>query len=135
MIGTLLGLVGFHRTATRDEPGTVSLSISNRLVAVWRLMALIPVTLRPGRARLSIRPVAAGSAAIPPITIGTVLVARAAAKTAGVPEATISSTLRSTSSAARAGSWSPASAKRTRRRGSRPRRSRARGALQQALGH
>ena len=50
-----------------------------------------PVTFPPGRPRLATSSTLTGSA-IPPITIGTVVVARLAARDAGVPRVAISST-------------------------------------------
>jgi len=67
---------------------------------------VMPVMLPPGRARLAMSPVATGSAAMPPMTIGIVLVASLAAKLAGVPEARMRRTFMATSSAASVGSRS-----------------------------
>ena len=67
---------------------------------------VMPVMFPPGRARLAMSPVATGSAAMPPMTIGIVLVASLAAKLAGVPDATMSWTFMAMSSAASAGSLS-----------------------------
>ena len=58
---------------------------------------VMPVMLPPGRARLAMSPVATGSAAMPPMTIGIVLVASLAAKLAGVPEARMRRTFMATS--------------------------------------
>ena len=67
----------------------------------------MPVTLPPGRARLSTRPVSTGSAERPVITMGIVLVAFLATPIGLIPPATrMISTLRRTSSAARSGSRS-----------------------------
>jgi hypothetical protein len=66
----------------------------------------MPVMLPPGRAKLTIRPVATGSALRLGMTIGIVPVASLAAKLAGEPDATIKSTFSATSSAASSGSRS-----------------------------
>jgi hypothetical protein len=47
----------FQRTATRDNAGTISLSISSRFPPRSGAIKLIPVTLPPGRAKLATRPV------------------------------------------------------------------------------
>src|SRR5215831_913042 len=64
----------------------------------------MPVTLPPGRARLSTWPATTGSIPLPVITIGIVLVAFLAARISGsAPATTMTSTLRRTSSAASSG--------------------------------
>ncbi len=62
-------------------------------------MAVNPVTLRPGRARLSAKPLATGSPKVT-ATIGTVADARRAAPVAAVPEVTMTSAFALTSSPA-----------------------------------
>jgi hypothetical protein len=99
-------LGGFQKTATRARPGTVLLSSSSRFPPSGEVIMLMLVMLPPGRARLATSPVSTGSAAMPPMTIGIVLVACLAAKLAGVPEARMSCTFMATSSAASAGSRS-----------------------------
>ena len=97
---------GFQNTATRERPGTVSLSNSSRFAPSCAAISVIPVMLPPGRARLAMRP---GLDRISGETAhhdrdGTV--ACLAAKLAGEPEATMRSTLAATSSAASSGSRS-----------------------------
>src|SRR4029453_13875624 len=58
------------RTATRLILGTASLSSSSRLPPSSLLRIVRPVTLPPGRARLSIRPALTGSVPPPTITMG-----------------------------------------------------------------
>ena len=82
--------------------GTASLSISSLLVLSSVAKLVNPVTLPPGRARLSTRPAATGSEPLA-ITIGIVVVAFLTANATGVAVTTIRSTLRRTSSAASSG--------------------------------
>jgi hypothetical protein len=93
----------FQMTATREAPGTTSLSSSSRFPAVAVAKMLSPVTFPPGRARPATSPLATGSE-LTGKTMGIVLVASLAARMAGSPpDATITSTSRRTSSAARLG--------------------------------
>ena len=67
----------------------------------------MPVTLPPGRARLSTRPASTGSTPAPTIMMGIVLVAFLAGFTKSPPPATtMTSTLRRTSSATSSGARS-----------------------------
>ena len=92
------------KTATREVCGTASLSSSSRLPPSSLERFVMPVTLPPGRARLSTRPASTGSTPAPIITMGIVLVAFLAARIHGPPPATtIISTLRRTNSAASSG--------------------------------
>jgi len=95
-------LVTFVNIATSARSGINALSSSRRLPMTCQDIRLNPVTLPPGRARLSTIPLAIGSE-LPPMTIGMVPVVCLAAMDARVADATITSTLRSTNSAARAG--------------------------------
>src|SRR5258707_2924985 len=63
------------RRSPADTPGAISLSSSSHFALVPLSKLINPVALPPGRARLSTRPVATGSAAIGN-TIGTVWVSR-----------------------------------------------------------
>src|SRR5262249_22363045 len=63
----------------------------------------MPVTLPPGRARLSTRPASTGSSPAPSKTMGIILVAFIAARTAGSPDTKRISTLSRSSSAASSG--------------------------------
>ena len=56
-----VGLRGSTSVATRLTLGAISLSSSSHLVAVAGSKWVNPVTLRPGRARLSAKPSATGS--------------------------------------------------------------------------
>ncbi len=102
--GSAFGSFGLKSAAKRAAPGSSSCSSPSRLVPVSTLMALIPVTLPPGRLRLATRPSWTGS---PPVrkTIGIVVVAALAASTdADVPGVTMTATRRRTRSAANSGS-------------------------------
>ena len=70
------------RTPTRDIFGTASLNSSSRFPLRSRVSLVSPVIFPPGRAKLSIRPVAIGSAGVT-MTIGIVLVACLAARIPG----------------------------------------------------
>ena len=54
-------LLGFHNTATRERPGTASLSSSSRFASSSTAIVKVPVTLPPGRARLEAIPSLTGS--------------------------------------------------------------------------
>ena len=89
--------VGSNKNATRESLGIVSLSSSNRLPARSGAREVKPVTLPPGRARLSTSPVDTGSE-VPTKTIGTVLICFAASTpplqtTTSTPSRTISSAI------------------------------------------
>ena len=86
-------------TANRRSLGTTSRNSSNRLPASSVCWTDRPVTLPPGRARLTTRPVLTGSPATAN-TIGMTDVARFAAITGGVAYVTMTSTLSRTYSAA-----------------------------------
>jgi len=62
---------GFQSTATRERPGTASLSSSSRFALSSGEILLSPVTFVPGRARLLTNPVPTGSVLMV-ITIGIV---------------------------------------------------------------
>ena len=98
----LSGLVGFARKATRESPGTTSLSSSSRFPSSSWTIVVEPVTFPPGRARLATSPVPTASPATA-MTIGIVFVACLAARAPGVPAVTIASTLILTRSETRAG--------------------------------
>ncbi len=102
---SLRGYAGPNRTATRPVLGTASLRSSSRFPSSSGPWILSPVIFFPGRAKLSTRPVATGSATAKK-TIGIVLVAFWAAWTAEAEAVMITSTLRPTSSAASSGSRS-----------------------------
>ena len=57
----VVGSRGFHKTATRERLGTVSLSSSNRFPAKVAPMVVNPVMLPPGLGRLSTSPSKTGS--------------------------------------------------------------------------
>ena len=97
------GSVALVSTAARLSDGMMSRSTPRILVPASEVVAEVPLTLPPGRAKLATSPLATGSPA-PIMTIGMSLVACLAATAAGVRYATIRSTLRRTSSAARLGS-------------------------------
>ena len=96
---TMIGLPTFPIIATRRSPGTRSRSKSSRSPARSVANTDSPVTLPPGRARLSTSPLPTGSPAAEK-TIGIVAVACFEATISGVPEVTIISTLRRANSAA-----------------------------------
>src|SRR5499426_258850 len=87
---------------TRASLGIASLSISSLLVFSSTAKFETPVTLPPGRARVSTKPEPTGSAAVA-ITMGMVVVAFFASNGVGPPEVTIRSTFRRTRSAASSG--------------------------------
>src|SRR5215475_9570805 len=91
-LAALLIFFGFHRTATRESLGTVSLRSSRRFPLNSGDSMANPVMLPPGRSRLAISPLPTGSA-LAAITIGIVLVAFLTDSIAGVDEVTITSTL------------------------------------------
>ena len=70
-----------QRTPTRDIPGTTSVSNSSRFPLNSRVSLVSPVIFPPGRAKLSIIPVATGSPVVT-MTMGIVLVACLAARIA-----------------------------------------------------
>jgi hypothetical protein len=90
----------------RETAGTASLRISRRFPLSATCRELTPVMLPPGCARLAMNPEAPGSPPPPTITMGTVLVARWAARIAAEPTATSTSTRSRTRSAASSGSRS-----------------------------
>ncbi len=98
----LLGLAGFHRTATRDTSGSTSLSTSNCFPIRSGAIIDTPVTFPWGRARLDTSPAPKGSITTD-MMIGIVLVACWATWLARPPTATMTCTFRRTRSAARAG--------------------------------
>ena len=93
------GSLSSASTPTRRTAGMSSRASSTLLPATSAPPLDCPVTLPPGLARLSTRPVATGSPA-PAITIGMSRVACFAANADGVKNVTMRSTLRRTSSAA-----------------------------------
>jgi hypothetical protein len=101
----LPGLAAFHKTATRETPGSVSLTRSSRFAASSGKRLADPVTFPPGRMRFAARPWPTGSESAMP-TMGIVAVACFEAWVAGAATATMTSTLSRTSSAARSGSRS-----------------------------
>src|SRR5439155_11140368 len=70
----LPGSFAFQTTARRDTFGTAARNKSNRLPLISDDRHVMPVTLPPGRERLSMRPAATASHAT--MTTGIVLVAR-----------------------------------------------------------
>jgi hypothetical protein len=68
-----VGVVALRNTATRFNEGAISLSNSSHLAAIAYSYIMNPVTLPPGRARLSTWPAATGSP-ITGNTMGTVRV-------------------------------------------------------------
>src|SRR3954451_24157891 len=86
----------FHSTATFLIVGTTSLINSSRLTDSSAAISVTPVTLPPGRAKLSTSPVATGSPA-PTTTTGIVADPCLAASAAGKPKAMITSTRSATS--------------------------------------
>src|SRR5262249_28830221 len=93
---------GSHSRATRVSLGTTSLSSSSRLPARSGELLVNPVTLPPGRARLSTNPVPTGSPAAA-MTIGVAVVTFLAGRVSVAPLVTMISTSRWTNSAARSG--------------------------------
>ena len=100
-----LRLVMLSSAPIRFMPGTSSLSSSMRFWVSWVTKALKPVTLPPGRARLSTMPDSIGSP-IAAITMGRPPAARLAASAGGVPRVTRTSHFSLTSSAASCGNRS-----------------------------
>src|SRR5262249_10506452 len=96
------GWVGLSdmRTAMSLAFGTTACRNSTPLTIRSASKLVTPVTLPPGRARLSTSPKPTGSAGRT-MTIGMVAVARLAARTAGVVSATMTSGFSATSSVAR----------------------------------
>jgi hypothetical protein len=82
------GFLGFNNTAIDDRLGTISFSNSRRFVPNSGATMLKPVTLPPGRARLSTSPAATGSPTTA-MTIGIVRVVALRALAAGVPPVTM----------------------------------------------
>ena len=92
---------GFHKSPTRDNPGTASLRSRRRSPArAMGARMYSPVMLPPGRARFLTIPSAVGSPLVA-MTMGIVVVTCLADSVAGDPRVTITSTGRRTSSLAR----------------------------------
>ena len=87
------------RTATRVTPGAICLSSSSHFPLMLYSKSMKPVALPPGRARLSTKPPATGSAMIGN-TIGTVRVACSNGPTVEVPGARMTSGASAANSAA-----------------------------------
>ena len=90
-------LLGFQRTATGETLATVCLSSASDFPMTSLVIAEVPVTLAPGRAKLATSPAPTGSATLT-ITIGIVLVVFLAANDACVTTETMMSTLSWTNS-------------------------------------
>ena len=95
-------LVGLKKTATREAFGAISLRSSSFFPLSSGATLLGPVTLPPGRERLSTSPILSGYDEVV-ITMGIALVACFAARIACVPDATMTSGLSATNSVARPG--------------------------------
>ena len=91
--------VGSRSTATRATLGAISLSSSSLFPPMLYSTVMNPVTLPPGRARLSTKPAATGSTAAGN-TIGTVRVACSNGPTVEPPWARMTSGASATNSAA-----------------------------------
>ena len=90
--------------ARRETVGSTAFSSASRVASSWPPMFVVtPVTLPPGRSRLSTSPLATGSAGTR-MTIGIVLVLLRAWRVAGVVGVTITSGCWCTSAAARSDS-------------------------------
>src|SRR5262249_48683539 len=100
---------GIANTATRVTWGAISLSSSSHLPLMPNSNIIKPVTLPPGRARLSTKPAPTGSG-VPVNTIGTVRVACSSDGTTAPPTARMTSGASATNSDAclRKSSGSPA---------------------------
>jgi hypothetical protein len=97
------GKSGLISTPIRATPGTRSRSSPSRFGSIRLVNRVTPVTLPPGRLKLSTKPALTGSPPIPN-TIGIVVVAAFAASPEGSPPAaTMTATCRPTRSAASAG--------------------------------
>ena len=94
-----VGLSRFRITKTRPTRGATSLSNSNHFPPMLLTKVVMPVMLPPGRAKLSTKPLSAGSPTFTN-TIGIELVAFRSGTRAAVVIARIASGLIATSSAA-----------------------------------
>src|SRR5215475_10589733 len=90
---------GSRRTTARVTPGAISLSSSSHLPLMLHSNEMKPVTLPPGRARLSTKPAPTASPT-PVNTVGTVRLTCRSGPRVVVPEARMTSGVSATSSAA-----------------------------------